>query len=173
MSSPGPVRTLYDGLAPLAPYHWVHPPATLAPGNQAPDPAEAVLVPGPRGSPALEVSTQEGQAIVTFPAEAVATRADEPPVRVSVVPVDPSDLPEPPRGTAFDGNAYRVSATYLNSSGAAPLLRPVTVVLRYPVHARRVLRRDAQWTALPTTLFTATQQLLAVTDRLGEFAAAP
>ena len=111
---------------PLAPYHWVHPPATLAPGNQAPDPAEAVLVPGPRGSPALEVSTQEGQAIVTFPAEAVATRADEPPVRVSVVPVDPSDLPEPPRGTAFDGNAYRASATYLNSNGGAPLLRPVT-----------------------------------------------
>ena len=110
---------------------------------------------------------------MTFPARAVATRADEPPVRVAVVPVDPSDLPEPPRGTAFDGNAYRVSATYLNSSGAAPLLRPVTVVLRYPVHARRVLRRDAQWTALPTTLFTATQQLLAVTDRLGEFAAAP
>jgi hypothetical protein len=167
------VRLLYDGLVPLAPYHWVHPPAALARGNQPPESAEAVLGFGPGGSPAVEVSTDDGQAIVTFPAGALAPRADGSPVKVTVVPLDPASLPAPPPGAAFDGNAYHVDATYVDSNASAPLLHPVTVVLRYPVHARRILRRDAQWTALPTTFYQATQQLLAATDRLGDFGTVP
>jgi len=172
LSWPAPVRLLYDGLVPLPPYHWEHPPAALAHDNQPPDSAEAVLGFGPQGSPAVEVTTDDGQAIATFPAGAIAPRTDGSPVRVTVVPMDPASLPAAPPGSRFDGNAYRIDARYVDSNTAAPLLRPVTVVLRYPVHARRMLRRDAQWTVLPTTVFTASQQLLAATDRLGDFGTA-
>lgn len=172
-SWPAPVRLLYDGLVPLPPYHWVHPPAASAHDNQPPDSAEAVLGFGPQGSPAVEVTTDDGQAIATFPVGAVAPRADGSPVRVTVVPMDPAALPAAPQGSRFDGNAYRIEARYVDSDAAALLLRPVTVVLRYPVHARRMLRRDAQWTVLPTTVFTESQQLLASTDHLGDFGTAP
>jgi len=172
LSWPGPVRLLYDGLVPLPAYRWVRPPAALAHDNQPPDSAEAVLGFGPQGSPAVEVTTDDDQAIATFPAGAVAPRADGSPVRVTIVPVDPAALPAAPSGSRFDGNLYRIDASYVNSNTTAPLLRPVTVVLRYPLHARRMLRRDAQWTVLPTTVVIASQQLLAATDRLGNFGAA-
>ena len=76
-------------------------------------------------------------------------------------------------GARFDGNAYRIEAIYATSAAPAALAGPVTVVLRYPVHATLILRFvDPGWKALPTTRFDGTQQVLANSDGLGIFVAA-
>ncbi len=83
--------------------------------------------------------------------------------------------PSPP-GRRFDSNAYRVDAIYAASGTSVTLRGPITVVLRYTVHATTILKlrrtQDAvTWERLRTTVFTGSQQDLAQSDSLGTFVA--
>jgi len=153
-SWPPVVRLLYDGLVPLPPYRWVTPPPERAKDNQPPRPGADTLVLGPQASPAAEVATEDDQALVTFPAGALAQRPGESSVKVRLTPLDPLALGTVPAGRRFDGNAYRIEATY-------------------PAHATLLLRaQDAGWQALHTTRFDGSQQVLGPSNDLGVFVAA-
>lgn len=168
---PGPL--LYDGLVPLPPYRWVHPPAGLARDNQSPNAVEQTLAIGPQGSPASEVATDDDQALITFPAGVIAPRPGESSVKVKITPLDPAAETPAPKGQSYDGNAYRFEATYASSGTPVVLTAPVTVVLRYAVHATRMLRYQAgAWVTLAVTRYDGSQQVLSNSDRLGVFVAA-
>ena len=170
---PVPVRLLYDGLAPLPPYRWVHPPAERASDNQAPQLGTGTITFGPSGSRAAEVATGDDQALVTFPQSVIAPRSGAPSVKVVITPLDPATVAPAPNGQRFDGNAYRIEANYATSAEPVILSGPVTVVLRYPVHGTLVCRfTDPGWKTLPTNRFDGSQQVLANSDGLGIFVAA-
>ena len=170
---PVPVRLLYDGLAPLPPYRWVHPPAERASDNQAPQLGTGTITFGPSGSRAAEVATGDDQALVTFPQSVIAPRSGEPSIKVVITPLDPATVAPAPSGQRFDGNAYRIEANYATSAEPAILTGPVTVVLRYPVHGTLICRfTDPGWKTLPTNRFDGSQQVLANSDGLGIFVAA-
>jgi len=170
---PVPVRLLYDGLAPLPPYRWVHPPAERASDNQAPQLGTGTITFGPSGSRAAEVATGDDQALVTFPQSVIAPRSGAPSVKVVITPLDPATVAPAPNGQRFDGNAYRIEANYATSAEPVILSGPVTVVLRYPVHGTLICRfTDPGWKTLPTNRFDGSQQVLANSDGLGIFVAA-
>src|SRR5690349_14658845 len=73
---PFPVRLLYDGLVPLPPYRWVHPPAWRAGDNQPAMSGSGTVALGPP-SRASEISTDDDQALVTFPQGILAPQAGE------------------------------------------------------------------------------------------------
>ncbi len=167
---PFPVRLLYDGLVPLPAYRWVHPPASRARDNKPALPGTGTIAIGPP-SKAVEVATDDDQALVTFAEGAVAPRPGDSSVKVEVVPLDPVAVAPAPGARRFDGNAYRIEATYIPSGAPAVLASPVTVVLRYPVHATLFFRlTGSAWEPLSPQVFTGSQQILANTDRLGVFA---
>ena len=169
---PFPLRLLYDGLVPLPPYRWVHPPPSRAGDNQPALPGAGTVALGPR-SQAAEVSTDDDQALVTLAQGAIAPRSGESSVKVTIAPLDPVTVAPSPNGRRFDGNAYRIEARYATSGEPAGLTAPATVVLRYPVHATVMLRwADPVWTPLRVQVFTGSQQALTNTDRLGVFTAA-
>jgi hypothetical protein len=171
LASPFPVRVLYDGLVPLPPYRWVHPP----PGsrdNRAALSGSGTIALGPP-SRASEVSTQDDQALVTLSQGIIAPQSGESTAKVTIVPLDPATVAPPPNGRRFDGNAYRIEASYAGSGSPAVLTASPTIVLRYPVHATQMLRvGESGWIPLPGQVFTGSQQVLANTDRLGVFIAA-
>jgi len=169
---PYQVRLLYDGLAPLPPYRWVHPPAGRS-DNAPPLPAAGTIALDAQGSRGGEISTDDDQALVTFPDGAVAARPGESAFKVTITPLDPAAGAPAPTGRRFDGNAYRIDAVYAGSATPVILATPVTIVLRYPIHATQVLRSSgAEWTGLPTNRFDGSQQVLANSDQLGIFIAA-
>lgn len=169
---PFPIRLLYDGLVPLPPYRWVHPPASRARDNKPALPGAGTVAIGPP-SRAVEIATDDDQALVTFAEGAIAARSGESSVKVAIVPLDPVTVAPAPAARRFDGNAYRIEASYAASGAPAVLASPATVVLRYPVHATILLRSDGQgWEPLTPQVFTGSQQILANTNRLGVFAAA-
>jgi hypothetical protein len=172
LASPFPIRVLYDGLVPLPPYRWVHPPPHRSRDNQTALSGSGTIALGPP-SRASEISTEDDQALVTLPRGIIAPQSGESTVKVTIVPLDPATVRPPPNGLRFDGNAYRIEASYGTSGIPAVLTASPTVVLRYPVHATQMLRvGESGWTPLTGQVFTGSQQLLANTDRLGVFIAA-
>ncbi|HYZ92329.1 MAG TPA: hypothetical protein VFA34_08040 [Actinomycetota bacterium] len=168
-----PIRPLYDGLAPPAPYRYVRPPADLAEDNEKPLGARGALEVGKKGSAARSVPTGDGQMLVVFPEKAIPALRDETRVNVDILPVDPARLAAPPEGLKIDGNAYVVSAVYAKSKKRAVPELSVTVVLRYPMHATRVVRLDGRsWRPLGTQTAQASLQVFADSKKLGTFAAA-
>jgi hypothetical protein len=168
-----PIRPLYDGLAPPAPYRYVNPPEDLADSNEQPLGAEGVLEVGRKGTAARSIPTGDGQMLVVFPEKAIAARGGEERVNVGIRAVDPARLPPPPKGLKIDGNAYVVSAVHAKSKARADLDLAATVVLRYPMHATRVVRLSGRsWRPLKTQGAQASLQVFADTDALGTFAAA-
>jgi hypothetical protein len=165
---------LYDGLVPLPPYQWVHPPGG---GSSASPPgATGTLTLGGGGSNAAEVSTDDLQATVTFPQGAVAPHPGESSVKVTITPLDASSVAPPPGGRHFDSNGYRFEAVYAASGAPADLAKPVDVALTYATHATVILRAQGQektWTVLRGTAFPASQQIVVHSDRLGTFVASP
>ncbi|HLW47938.1 MAG TPA: hypothetical protein VKW09_09250 [bacterium] len=167
-----PARLLYEGEVPPAPYRWVHPPPALARDNQAPSGGSGQIGLNPAGSGSASILTDDAQAGVIFPHDAVAPRPGITSATVRLTPVDPETVAPPPAGYAFDGNGYRVEATYQNGRPVA-LRRPVTPVLRYPRHATVLLRwSGGTWTMLDTKRVQAALQIFAASDRLGVFVAA-
>ncbi len=165
-----PVRVLFDGQIPPLPYRWVRPPANLAAANQPPLPGEGDVPLTATGSEARSVPTGDGQAIVIFAKDGVAPREGESSLRVKVTPLDPATPPPAPPGRRIDGNAYRIDAVYAASGQPAVLRKPITVDLRYPIHAEEMLRLSgSEWKILPTTRFDPSLTLVAFSDQLGTF----
>ncbi len=173
-AGPPPARLLYDGFVPLPPYRWVHPPPGRAGDNQPPKPAVEKIPIGPQGTRAAEVATEDDQIFVTFPEGVVAPRPGETFVQVTITPLDPATIAPAPAGRPFDGNAYRIEASYGGTAAVpAVFVAPLTVVLRYATHATHALRnQDRGWVSLHSTRFEGSQEVLANTDRLGVFVAA-
>ncbi|MEA2842428.1 MAG: hypothetical protein QOJ69_99 [Actinomycetota bacterium] len=118
-----PLLPLFDGLAPPPPYRWVKPPPETAADTQpraAPD-REAPL--GPEGSPFLNVTPEDGQAVVVLEVGAVAPNPPETAVRVAVTPHDAGTLAGLPDGLTPVSNAYQVVVTYQPSAAPVPTLR--------------------------------------------------
>ncbi|HYH28680.1 MAG TPA: hypothetical protein VEA19_07900, partial [Actinomycetota bacterium] len=167
-----PILPLFDGQAPPAAYRWVNPPEDQQtnepplPGRQEIDLTAAQPLP-------LNVTTNDGQAVLTGTQDSLSGAEGEASVVATVTPLDPARLGEPPEGLVFESNAYRFEAEY-GSGEPAEITGKVTVVLRYARHATDLLRLDGgRWvpveraTTVPTVL-----QVFAETDGLGTFAAA-
>lgn len=168
-----PVRLLFDGVAPLPPYRWVHPPAGLARDNQLPEGGAGSIAFTSAGSQPFAVPTGDDQAAIVFPAGAIAPRPGETTVRVTLKPLDPAAGAPLPAGLAFDGNAYRIEAVYGVSRAPAVFLKKVTVVLRFPASGTEILRAAAPgWTDMRATTIPPAMQNVADTDTLGIFVAA-
>jgi hypothetical protein len=167
-----PARLLYEGEVPPAPYRWVHPPAALARDNQQPTGGSGQIGLNPTGSGSASILTDDAQAGIIFPHDAVAPQPGVTSATVTLTPVDPDTVAPPPPGYAFDGNGYRVEAAYSNGRPIA-LRRPVTPVLRYPRHATVLLRwSGGKWNMLDTKRVQAALQIFAASDQLGVFVAA-
>ncbi len=118
-----PLLPLFDGLAPPPPYRWVEPPPETAAGNQQPASADREAPLGPEGSPYLNVTPEDGQAVVVLEAGAVAPKPPETAVRVTVTPHAPGTLADLPDGLTPAGNAYQIVVTYQPSVAPVPELR--------------------------------------------------
>jgi hypothetical protein len=165
-----PTRLLFDGDLPPLPYNWVAPPPQLAATNSPPLAGSGRVPVSPQAG---SVSTGDGQATVIFPEGAIPPRPGEDAAEVRIIPLDPTSVAAPPVGMRFDGNAYRIVATYVQSRVPVSLQKAATVVLRYPVHATDLLlSADGGWTALPAETVPTAMQIFAATERLGIFVAA-
>ena len=168
----GPIRPLLDGQAPQ-PYQWVNPDPLFASGNRVPPSVTLTVELNASGSETPSIVTPDGQAGFVLPPGAFSTKAGESKISVVVDPLDPKTIGRPPRGMRFDGNAYRFTSTYSKSKTPAPLVKTATIVLRFPILATKIYRRDAEsWTALKSTPLTASQQVYAETEMTGTFVAA-
>jgi hypothetical protein len=164
-----PIRILYEGEFPPIPYRWVVPPPALAATNLLPQSATATVPVGPRPG---QVLTGDGQAVVVFPDGAIPPRQGETQADVTITMLDPATVAPPPLGMRFDGNAYRVEAVYSVSKIAVRLVRPATIVLRYPIHSTDLLRYTGGWVSLNGLVVQAALQVFATSDKLGVFVAA-
>lgn len=171
----GPVLPLYE-IGPInAPYRWVDPPPELRNGNIAPEGTKQEVAMTDVGTVQASVITPDGQAAIVFRQGAFPTRLGEIAVMVDVQPKDPATLGEPPPQTAYDGNAYVVTANYAKDGSTAELVQPATVVMKAPLGGTRLLRQQpgSGWvevsepTAVPMSL-----QVFGETTRLGTFVAA-
>ena len=167
-----PLRLLYEGEAPPLPYRWVRPPANLPEPNQPPSPGSGEIPLTPTGSQSASILTDDGQAALILRFGAIAPRAGATAVKVTITPLDPRSIAPPPADMVFDGNAYRMEATY-NTGGPVTLVKPVTPVLRYPKHATVLLRSSGSgWVAQETHVVAGSLQMFGPTDALGVFVAA-
>lgn len=167
------MRVLFDGVAPLPPYHWVLPPPSLARDNQPPDGGTGSVTLTAAGSQPGAVPTGDEQAAVVFPQGSIAPRPSETTVRVTLTPLDPATVASAPTGLAFDGNAYRIQAVYGVSHAPAVLIKKVNVALRFPASGTKILRASGSgWTDLGATTIPPAMQDVGDTDTLGIFVAA-
>ncbi len=169
-----PVRILYDGLYPLAPYRWVRPPAFHLSQNEPPAGGTGSVEITANGSEAVSLSTDDGQAVVILPKDGVAPRPGESTADLKFTPLDPEKVALPPPGRRFDGNAYRIEGAYRTSRAPLNLQKATTVVLRYPSEASEIWRYDgSRWTQLQAGagVVEASLQVYASADQLGIFVA--
>lgn len=166
-----PIRPLFDITTPQ-PYQWVNPPAIYAPGNIPPKPSTHTLELIATGSVAASFATSDGQAAIVLKEKTFAPRAGEKQVTITIAPLDPATVGPPPRGQRYDGNAYRFTALYARSRVEAALTQPATVVLRFPIVATKLLRRDAdRWTDLMANPVSASLQIFSDATKLDVFVA--
>lgn len=171
----GPVLPLYDtGPIPNEPYRWVKPPAEFAAGNIPPEGTKQEAAMTDVGTVAAQIITADGQAAFVLREGSFAPRLGEIVVLVEIEPLDPAAIDEPPSGVRYDGNAYRVSATYAKEGVAAELVNPATVVLRSPLGGTRLLRHQegAGWTEISAQPVAASLQVFGETNALGVFVSA-
>lgn len=124
-----PFRPLYDGLAPPLPYRWVVPPPEVARDNQQPVAARREFPLGPDGSPFVNVTPEDGQAVLLLAERAVPARPPDTSVEVAVTPLDVRTLGALPPGRNPESNAYQVTLTYRPSGAAAAEISPGTSAL--------------------------------------------
>ena len=181
-----PTRPLYDGTAPPPPYRWVKPPSDLADTNQPPDAGSGTVAFTNGESANTTVPTNDGQAIVAFQQGSFKPLAGQTSAKVTITPIDPATVGPSPAGYDYDGNAYRVNATYAPSGTAAeiaPTTCPTntqttttkcpTVVLRFPLFGTELFRYDdTAWTHLEAHTSPTSLQVFADTPKLGVFAVA-
>ncbi len=178
LSLPGPARlgrALYDGVSPLPPYQWVHPPRELARDNRPPEPSRATRDLDPAGRSPGAVATGDAQCTVIFNDGAVAAGSPGSTLTVAITPLDPASLAPPPAGMRFDGNACRFDAVYGKSDVVPQYRRPVTVILRYATGGTAIVRvvsaGQSAWQPIRTVRYAGHLHLLvADVAALGTFA---
>ena len=169
----GPTRPLLDAIGPQQPYQWVNPDPLFADGNQKPHSVTLTIKLLRSGSETPSIVTPDGQAGLVLPPGSFPAKAGETTINVVVDPLDPLTVGPPPRGMRYDGNAYRFTATYAKSKTPAALVKTATVVLRFPILATKIYRRDGErWSELMSTPLGASQQVYADTTATGTFVAA-
>jgi len=169
----GPTRPLLDAIGPQQPYQWVNPDPLFAGGNQVPHSVTLTVQLKASGSETPSLATPDGQAGLVLPPASFPPKTGETKISVVVDPLDPNTIGPAPTGMRYDGNAYRFTATYATSKATPALAKPVTVVLRFPILATKIYRRDgAAWTELASTPLGGSQQIYADTQMLGTFVAA-
>jgi len=176
--APGPARlgrNLYDGVTPLPPYQWVHPPRELARDNRPPEPGRATRDLDPSGRSPGAVATGDAQCTVILNDGSIAAGPLGTTITVTITQLDPATIGPPPPGMRFDGNACRFDAVY-GKGGAVPrFTRPVTVVLRYATGGAQIVRVSsgggAAWQPTHTVQYAGHLHLLvADVTTLGTFA---
>ena len=171
----GPILPLYDtGPLPSAPYRWVKPPPEFTTGNIPPEGTKQEVAMTDIGTVAAQVITPDGQAVLALRDGSFAPRLGEIAVLVEIQPLDPAAVDQPPPEVRYDGNAYRITATYAKEGAAAALVNPATVVLRSPLGGTRLLRHQegVGWIETSAQPVAASLQVFGETDTLGTFAAA-
>jgi hypothetical protein len=135
-----PLRPLYEGIGPAAPYRWVHPPAAFKATNIAPLASSQTIDLTAFGSPQTGVATIDGQLVLTLPAGAIPASPPNTSVAISITPLDPATLGALPPGLYPDGNAYHVAAAYQPSGTRIPApVRPVDAIVQTPVPSTALL----------------------------------
>jgi hypothetical protein len=126
------LRPLFEGVGPTSPYRWVAPPPEFAASNVKPEPATTDIELDDAGTKPLGFSTPDGQVVVNLPAGAVAPRAGDTKVVLSITPLDPATVGGVPDGRP-NGNAYRIQATYQPSGTAVDrFAKPGNLVFGMP-----------------------------------------
>ena len=173
-------RPVLDGFGSAPPYHWVNPPPALAPNNQQPHSAtKAFLFAGGILKGGV-ISPNDLQVTLILQDGAVASASGQTSVQVTMTPLDPAKLGAPPSGLVFDGNAYRIAATYRPGGTAITTLKvPGDLALVYPADAtfglgsiKHVILSSAtgtNWNTLATTDLPQSQQASAKTSAFGYF----
>ena len=146
-----PLRPLYEGIGPAAPYRWVNPPAQFRATNSFPSPVSESVNLTATGSPQVGATSGDGQVVLSLPAGAIPPRRSENVALVSISPFDPAKLGALPVALYSDGNAYRVAASYQPSAATIPAAaKPVDVVIETPVPSSALLESSdgRTWTRL-------------------------
>jgi hypothetical protein len=169
-----PVLPLYETTNIDLPYRWVNPPPEFAGGNIPPEGTKQEAAMTDIGTVAASVITADGQAAFVLREGSFAPRLGEIAVLVEIQPLDPAAVDEPPEGVRYDGNAYRISATYAKEGVPAALVNPATVVLRSPLGGTRLLRHQegTGWIEISAQPVAASLQVFGETNVLGTFVAA-
>lgn len=116
--------------------------------------------------------TGDAQAGVIFSRDAIVPYRGISRVGVRITPLDPDTVAPAPPGLRFDGNAYHIDAAYASGEPIA-LRKPITPVLRYPVHATVLLRSaETGWISLKAQRVEVALQIFGPSDRPGVFVAA-
>lgn len=161
---------LYDGLTPLSPYRWVHPPPGLVSDARRPEPGALTVPWTSAGSPPATVTTWDGQCTVILKAASIAPHDHPTAVRVEITPLDPENFAPPPPGLRFDSNAYRVDIRYEPSGLPVVLEAPATVLLRAATGATQMVQwSGSRWVSLPALGYPLAV-VVVETRRLGTFA---
>ena len=163
-----------DGLPPATAYRWVDPPPELADTNLEPTPGSFRVQLAGEGSRTAVFTTDDAQVTLILPRGAFAAAPGQRVVDLTVEPVAPSQVADPPRPEQIRGNVYRLAAAYGPSGDPAPLAIDARVVLVYPLlsgdhggHDVLVSRRGRTWTAVDTNDLPSIQQADGPVDVLG------
>jgi hypothetical protein len=150
-----PFRPLFDGLAPPLPYRWVNPPREVARDNQKPAAARREAPLGPEGSPFVNVTPDDGQAILLLEDKAVPPHPPDTAVAAAVSPHDALTLGPLPDDMSPQSNAYRVEVTYRPSGGPVTAFQGTTssiALVGAGASDALLYSPDGQaWAARPTT----------------------
>jgi hypothetical protein len=170
---------LLDGLAPVAPYRWVDPPANLADTNKQPTPGrfELSFRVGTIGGGAFQ--TPDAQVIMIVPHDAFAPKAGQDSVVITVKPVAPSGLSSPPASDVLLGNVVQIQAAYQPSGERiSKPKRPIEVALVYPFVASdsgehlMLESSGGGWETIKATDHVASAQIMGSISDFGDVAAA-
>jgi hypothetical protein len=135
--SPWARRPLLDGFGSAPPYRWVKPPEALKHSNQPPRPGAKSFAFTNGTLQGGVVSTDDLQVTLILRDGAVRGPAGARTLNLSVRPLDPAPLSDPPSGLLFDGNAYRIQGAFAPSGGPAPttLATAGDLAMVYPADA--------------------------------------
>jgi len=159
----------YDGIAPVAPYRWLKPPAQFKASNQPPLPGHASFKTGPTGAvnPG-SASTEDGQASFSFQQGTFAPPAGGAPVTVDIA-VQPN-APDPGK-VHIATNVYCVtSSAPLTAGKQAVVTLQFSAQLAAPSDVYR-FQQGGQWQKIGNAGAAAPYFIAATTDQLGCFAA--
>jgi hypothetical protein len=127
-------------------YNWVDPPPDVDADGHAPTTKVATVALLPTGSPEISTATDDGQLTLGVAAGAIPAHGTDSGLSVTIEPLAPSTLAAAPAGLESDGNAYRVTVSYLPSkTDVAPVAKTGSIVLLTPHPAAELLfSRDGQ-----------------------------